>query len=645
MNTKGLERDIKKIIATTSGYGPEFLPVLKQTKTVLKKINNGRTTAENFFNLGELCLKLEDSGLALEAFKTGYQLNPNHVNCGTYYALLLEQFGRLEESLNVYIELNKTDPDNIHIVERMLLIFYAQNDTKQVLSICQYFLNKGLKYHIIYRYIAQVFYDIGNTSRAVKYMETASVLDGGNDQEYINILVRFYYKNGDFEKVIKCEDVIFSNKSSTLNIKLIYATSLAELGKITEARKLFCSLYLQEDDKLSVLTQIALFHLNYENNLVKSNFINQYILNRDPLNIVALTNLSIHESDEFALNSYKKVYEIDPENIQLRYNYGLNLINISGDFEKGYELYESRVPFKMKFLSNVLSYPESLKNKKVFIWCEQGVGDHIWLAWFFQFLAKLNTITKIQVDVRLLPLMNRSYPSLEFTGKSYNEVLVSENIEDIYDHEILLYSLGKYFINDIKDSQKDRDNGVNRPPYLLPDKHRVAYWQQRLKDITGKQIVGICWRSGKQDALRNRNYMSIDEIIQIFYDIDCYVVNLQYDYTDDELNKLSQVLGNRFIHFSELDLKNDFDDLSALMKSIDLVYTACTAVHALSGAIGVNALCFRYFGKNSHIHIFGKSYNFAYPNLKYIGSQNKSFQESLGMFTEEIIDNLGSLNS
>ncbi len=39
MNTKNLERNIKSIIKTGSGYGPEYLPILKQTVKVLKKIN------------------------------------------------------------------------------------------------------------------------------------------------------------------------------------------------------------------------------------------------------------------------------------------------------------------------------------------------------------------------------------------------------------------------------------------------------------------------------------------------------------------------------------------------------------------------------------------------------------------------------
>jgi len=633
MNTKGLERDIKKIIATASGYGPEFLPVLKQTKAVLKKINNGRTTADNFFNLGELCLKLEDSGLALEAFKTGYQLNPNHVNCGTYYALLLEQFGQLEESLSVYIELNKTDPDNIHIVERMLLIFYAKNDTKQVLSICQYFLNSGLKYHIIYRYIAQIFSDIGNHNRAVNYMETAIVLDKGNDQGYINILIEFYFRNNDFEKITKLKENILTNEYSKLHIKLIFATSLAELGKISEARKQFCSLYIQENDRLSVLSQIALFHLNFENNLVKSNFINQYILNRDPLNVVALTNISSHESKEFALESCRKVYQQRPEHPKIRMNYGYELIH-SGQFELGFKLYESRIDIHMPFLSGRLSYPEKLENKYIFIWREQGIADEIMWSWFFQYLSKSNIKHTIQIDERLLPLMNRSFPELTFTGISNEDVLASEDLEK-YDHEIALASLGKYYTDKIRETQNAIEQGIYQKPYLLTNQSRTEYWKGKLAKLTTRKTVGVCWRSGNLGKGRH-GFLTAQMLADIFSDLNCCVVNLQYSYTSEEAELLSSVLGDRFINFQEIDLKNDQDDLASLISVLDLILSATTAVYALAGAIGTKTYTFAYKRKNDEYIVFDKPYNMAFPSVEFWGENGKFPKYSLGYIKSHI---------
>ncbi len=648
MKTKELERSIKTIIQTGAGYSNEFLPVLRNTKNILKKINKGRKTAENYYRLGKFLLDLEDSQLALDAFQTGYKLDKNHVHCGTYYALLLEQFERTNEALYIYLQINETNPENIEIAERMLAIYDDKVDLRAVLTLCQYFLSKGLNYPIIHRYLAKAYNELSDNASAVRHIETSlSLLEDDEADKYINLLVAFYFLNKDSDKILALKDNIFSIKSTKLTTKLMYATSLAEVGKLSEARSVFCSLYVEQknqSDKNNVLVDIALFHINAEYDYNKAEFINRYILKKDPANVHALTNLSLFESDEFALNAYEKLHEQYPEHLHFRYNYGYSLINVRGDFVKGYELFESRIPLKVKFLSKVIRNPKTLDNNRIFIWKEQGVGDHIWIAWFFQFLAKLNTKTTIQVDKRLLPLMNRSFPSLDFTGKDHKEVIITENIDYNYDYEIMLYSLGKYFIEDIKKAQKDHGNGVKRSSYLIPDENKSSYWQQKLKSITGKKIVGICWRSGKQDALRNKHYMSVDEIIQIFSNIDCYVVNLQYDYTSNELHNLSDALGKRFINFPEIDLKSDFDNLSALIKPLDLVFSAATSVHALSSAIGVNTLCFTHLGKNSKVSLFGKDFNFAYPNTQYTGVKNKLYGETLGMYSEKITNSLNTIS-
>ena len=134
MDTKGLERSIKTIIKTGEGYGPEFLPVLNNTKKILKRINKGRPSADHYFQLGSLILQLQDTQLALDAFTKGFQLNPSHTDCGTYIALIYEQKEKWDEALLIYNKLNNIDPNNIHIVERMLFILYMHNDVKSVLK-------------------------------------------------------------------------------------------------------------------------------------------------------------------------------------------------------------------------------------------------------------------------------------------------------------------------------------------------------------------------------------------------------------------------------------------------------------------------------------------------------------------------------
>jgi len=222
MDTKALERNIKTIIKTGSGYGPDFQHILRDTKNILKRINKGRATAENFFQLGSLCLKLEDESMALEAFQTGFNLNQKHVNCGTYLALLLEQHDRINDALTVYKLLNHVDPDNIHIVERMLFICYQQNDIKTVLILCHYFLEKKLYYAVIYDYIAKVYYDSGNYTKAIEHLQNALLLDK-NKTEYTNRLIHHLYKDKQYDSVLQYEDYLAETQAVSILIRLLMA--------------------------------------------------------------------------------------------------------------------------------------------------------------------------------------------------------------------------------------------------------------------------------------------------------------------------------------------------------------------------------------------------------------------------------------
>ncbi len=633
MDTKGLERNIKQIIATGSGYGVEFKPVLKRTKAVLKKINHGRATADNFFILGELCIALEDTVLALEAFKTGYSINPNHLNCGSYYALLLEQHNHLDQALNIYSELNKIAPDNMMLVERMLMIYLEHKDYTQVLKICQHFLSKGINDAVIYEYISKVFFDFGLKTKAIKYLEQALMLDQDNDQ-YKQKLIVFYYHNEDYEQVLDFSDYVDNSESVPLFISLLVANSLANTGKLIEARQYFVNLLALNKEKHQILVEIALFHENFEHNVKKSIFVNQYILKREPANIHALSNLALHDSNSNALMAYKKVFLQYPNNPLIKLNYGHTLIT-NGQFEQGFDLYESRSAIHMKFLHNRLNYPASINDKNIFIWKEQGIGDEIIWAWFFQYLKHSNTKATVQVDKRLLELMTRSFPSINFIDKEILDTLETENFEK-YDGKILLASLGKYYHNNISLAQDNYEKDLYKKSYLKVDEDKVVYWKNKLKNLTARKTVGICWRSGLKTKLRFVHYLTTEQIVEVFSDLDYCLVNVQYDYTQDELDVLSSALGDRFIHFPEMDLKNDQDNLAALLKSLDLIFSAQTAVNNLAGAVGVNTLCYSYIAKNNSYISFGKSYNIIFPTVKFLGFKDKLVSECVTEYKNEV---------
>ncbi len=608
MDTKTLERNINTIIMTGSGYGSKFLPVLRKTKNILKRINQGLPTAENYFQLGELCMELEDHQLAFDAFSTGYNINHNHVNCGLYCALLLEQHEKWHDALKIYKELNLLDPNNIHIVERMLLIFYQQHNIKEVLKTCYYFLEKELHYPNIYKYIAKVYYDCGNVKKSIQHLNNALMIDP-EDEECKNTLILHLYKNKDFELVVEYRDYLENTESVPVQHKLLYANSLVEIGEDKYARNYFVKL-LKNEDKFTVLSEIALYHMNYEGNLKKGISINQYILKREPANIFALTNLALISDSDFSTSAYQKILKQHPDEPLFRMNYGHRLLQL-GELKEGFELYESRVDRSLPHLAGRLSYPDTIIDKTIFIWNEQGIGDQYIWSWIFNYLQDDNIKIKIQVDKRLKPLMERSFPQLSFTGKESLALFENEKFDN-YDAEMVQVSLGKYYIPQIRQAQKMFDQGKVNKPHIKVDKEKANLWNKRLQKKTLNKTVGICWRSGITGNMRDLGYLSAENIVETFKDLNCSVVNLQYDFEDEEIELIISSLGERFINFSEIDLKNDQDNLAALISELDLVFSVNTAVMTLAGSIGVPILCPGIIGT------LGKPYNVMLPTVRSI---------------------------
>ena len=638
-DSSGLLENLKLIQQTGEGYGPEYKEVIEQAIAVLNELVTGQGSADHYFLLGEILLHLQDTNLALEAFKAGYEDDNKHLNCGLYYALLLEQAGRLNEALGIYLSVHAIAPENELLAERILTVAYADGDFKLVLEICHHYLSNNLEYAVTFDYLSRVYEDFDQYDNAIKHLDNALALDPDNE-DYTQRLIILCYKDRQYQTVLSYAEYINSHDVSQAakNIHIILARSYAEVGDLRAARSHYVKRLRDEKvlSRLDMINEIGLFHQNYEGNLDRAVFLFNYILRRDPTHIVALSNLALHSDKQFTLEAYRTAYEQQPDSDMVNYNYAFALLD-DGQLEEGFKRYERRISLYQKYLSKRVSLPEDLTDKKIFVWKEQGLGDEIIWAWFYQYLGKLCAEVTVQVDKRLIPLMSRSYPEIRFVGED-NDTLVQVADFSGYDHEIMLASQGMFFADEIRQAQQAREANQIRAPFLKPDPERVAYWQQKLADHSARQAVGICWRSGLQAQLRHLNSMHVEQIADLFRDIDCDVVNLQYSVTDEELAVLRDVLGDRFIHFDELNLKDDQDDIAALCAATGQIFTGFTAVHELAGAVGAQVLCFIHFGANQHHYLYGKPFNFAYPTLEFVGQQETFLEDSQEYFKTMILE-------
>jgi hypothetical protein len=132
------------------------------------------------------------------------------------------------------------------------------------------------------------------------------------------------------------------------------------------------------------------------------------------------------------------------------------------------------------------------------------------------------------------------------------------------------------------------------PPLLHPDPADVAKFAGRLAEYRGKKLVGICWRSHKLSATRNKKYTALEDWRGILSTPGAMFVNLQYGECEQEIQQIERELGINVLRWADLDLMNDFSGVAALMKNLDLVMSISSAVVPLAGAVAAPTLCMTY---------------------------------------------------
>jgi len=285
-----------------------------------------------------------------------------------------------------------------------------------------------------------------------------------------------------------------------------------------------------------------------------------------------------------------------------------------GNLKKGWEYYDFNFdPFLPRYAirspTRIFEKPrwqgQAIGSKKLLIWNEQGLGDEL------MFLTCLNDVIHtgasiiLECDPRLVNTLARSFPSIRVRSPTYDANNSCKTLDEDFEYHIPMGSLPGFFRENIEDFKKF-------VPYIVVDESKNSDYSARLTGTSDKLKIGICWRSGLLTADRNSEYTSLQDWGPILSRQDCIFVNLQYGDCEAELQAAEAKFGTKIIRWADLDLKNDIDDVFALISSLDLVVTAGTAVSPMSAAVGKPTLLIqsRWGWPN-----LGTNYNPWFPNI------------------------------
>jgi len=217
---------------------------------------------------------------------------------------------------------------------------------------------------------------------------------------------------------------------------------------------------------------------------------------------------------------------------------------------------------------------EPPQSRTIVAYGEQGLGDEIMFASCIPDLLRVAPNCIVECSPRLEALFKRSFP----------EAVVRATVEpgadryDDVDLRVAFGSLPRYFRR--RESDFPRHAG-----YLEADADRQTYWVTRLEEAFGDRTkIGISWRGGLAHTRRSLRSVSLSQLRHLLDHPNMGFVSLQYGDCQEEIARFEAEYRTGLQHFDNAIA--DYDETAALVSSLDLVITVCTAVAHLAGSLG-----------------------------------------------------------
>jgi tetratricopeptide (TPR) repeat protein len=318
------------------------------------------------------------------------------------------------------------------------------------------------------------------------------------------------------------------------------------------------------------------------------------VLKFNPKNSSVLYNTAIAythlNNEEKAEEYYKRSYSINPNSEGLHKSYSMLLLK-QRRYKEAWKLFEGRLKLGAFYVKDgdmynmkkkLLNNKKFLKDDKILVVREQGIGDEILYATMYADMLKKYPNTYFESDKRLITLFERSlntksknifFPFGTFTQKE-------KNLSD-FKNVTFAGSLGKLFRNDHKD--------FTGKSFLKPDSNKVIKIKKILQNIGKEKKIGISWKSQKARYSEDKT-INLEKLKPIFKIPNVKFINLQYGETRSELKDFKNNASIDITTINEIDLFNDFESICALLKNLDLLVTVSNSTAHLAGAIGTPTL-------------------------------------------------------
>ena len=311
---------------------------------------------------------------------------------------------------------------------------------------------------------------------------------------------------------------------------------------------------------------------------------------------------------------FEKSKNLNPNFADITWRQSLCYLTLK-DFKNGFLLYEDRWKREnhpnIKF--NNLKTPNNIseiKDKKILIWDEQGLGDTINFSRFVIDILKFTKDVTFVVDKKLKDILS----------KLHTEIFVVDyqNLKEInYDFQIPTGSLPKLLniltTDDIKFYKLSLPETKIKKKYIDNDKFNI----------------GIAWCGNSNypmDKYRSISFEKFNKLLQLkkfnFYKL---------SKTSKNSSPINEEKSSNIFDFGDKSLF----EISEIIRDLDLVISVDTSINHLAGILGTNSVLLLNYN-NDWRWFDDKSKNHWYPSVKII--KQTSFNSWDEVFENLIIE-------
>jgi len=414
---------------------------------------------------------------------------------------------------------------------------------------------------------------------------------------------------------------IFYDKTVDLSTRTSHASDfLQKLANTNFARE---DIYIRQADFFLKERKFSEGYRMVKIYLAKQNFRKKPVCNNlkilRTIMILLKYNGKYKESYRFAKMGLKISYDhmiiFNMAELELRYpkKFIKGLIKYEFRFGNFIDAIYRRYKSNKKFLERY----KIIEGKIIYIWAEQGIGDHLY---FFSYIINLRNYKNnnfiVEIDDRLKNIFERylsfmKIKNISLRGINNNRPDLDLLAENNFDYHFPLGSIARI-------SKKNNFLETNNSFYAIPESTLVEQFCSLVSDKKKKK-VGISWStlSKAKETNRNIDLINMKKILKIK---NLSFINLQFGNFMDDIDYIKKKI-NVDIKFFNIDYKQDIEKVCAIIKNLDLVITIQNTIAHLCGALGKECFLLLPTGGRWMYGVEGSSINH-YPSIRIFRQKN-----------------------